>query len=326
MKIVVFEFEEWQRPYFRELEETCSVIYDPSPLQGDLLPAYKDADIITTFIKSKLSGSVLGEFQDLKLIAARSTGFDHIDHPACQENKISVCNVPAYGDNTIAEYVFALLLSLSRKIPVTLQRTRAENFSRDGLQGFDLCGKTIGIIGTGSIGKYVAKIAKGFGMNILAYDLYPDNKFAQELGFSYCSLEEVLQQSDILSLHIPANEGTRNLIAATEFNKMKDGAILINTARGEVVHQEDLIAALKAGKISAAALDVFPNEAEFFKIAPHQTSNKILANNHILLHMPNVIITPHNAYNTQEAVTRIVEITIDNIKNFIANQPTNIVL
>jgi D-lactate dehydrogenase len=321
MKVIVFEFEEWQKPYFEPLKDTHEIIYEPLTLNTDTVSNYPSADIVSTFIKSDLSSKILEQISGLKLIATRSTGFDHIDLRHCKENNITVCNVPTYGENTIAEYVFATLLSLSRKIPETIQRTKEKEFSREGLQGFDLLNKTIGIIGMGRIGKHTAKIANGFGMNILAYDLYPDKEYAKNVGISYVSLKELLKQSDIITLHVPANEQTQKMIAKDQFSTMKSGAILINTARGSVVNHSDLLSALQSGHLSAAALDVFTDEANFF----NQTECKTLEVNNKLLEMDNVIITPHNAYNTVEAVNRIIEITAHNIKKFSSGVPGNCV-
>jgi D-lactate dehydrogenase len=322
MKIIVFEFEEWQKPYFEPLKDTHDVVYEPLTLNAHSVAHYPSADIVTTFIKSDLSSNILEQISDLKLVATRSTGFDHIDLKYCKDNNISVCNVPTYGENTIAEYVFATLLSLSRKIPETIQRTEEKEFSREGLQGFDLLNKTIGIIGMGSIGKHTAKIASGFGMDILAYDLYPDEEYAKDSGISYVSLEALLKQSDIITLHVPATAQTQNMIAEPQFSMMKSGVILINTARGSVLNPADLLSALQSGKVSAAALDVFTDEAEFF----NQTECETLEVNNKLLEMDNVIITPHNAYNTVEAVNRIIEITVNNIQNFFSCPPNNCVI
>jgi D-lactate dehydrogenase len=322
MKIIVFEFEEWQKPYFEPLKDNHDVIYEPLTLNADTASNYPSADIISTFIKSDLSAKVLDELSNLKLITTRSTGFDHIDLEHCKNNEIIVCNVPAYGENTIAEYVFALILSLSRKIPQTLNQIENKNFSRLDLQGGDLQEKTIGIIGMGNIGKYTAKIANGFGMNILAYDLHPDREYAKGMGISYVSLEKLLKQSDIITLHVPANDTTENMIAESQFLVMKPGAMLINTARGSVINHNDLLNALQNGQLAAVGLDVFVDEVEFF----NQTECATLEVNNKLLEMDNVIITPHNAYNTIEAVNRIVEITIDNIQSFSNNTPNNCVI
>ena len=201
MKIIIFEIEEWEKEAFRGLEKTHDVIYVPNPLTIDNIDAYKDADIISVFIYSKLSASVLGHFQNLCFIATRSTGYDHIDLDFCKQHKLTVSNVPTYGENTVAEHVFALLLALSHRIIESVDRTQKGNFSSEGLQGFDLLGKTLGVIGVGHIGRHVIRIAKGFEMNVLACDLYEDKKLEEELDFQYVSKETLLSGSDVISLH-----------------------------------------------------------------------------------------------------------------------------
>jgi D-lactate dehydrogenase len=332
MKIVAFEIEAWEKDAFAKLGEDHTLILLDTKLTAANAKEYADADVISTFIFSNMDQNVLQQFDDLKLIATRSTGFDHIAVDYCHEEGITICNVPSYGDNTVAEHVFGLLLAISHNILEAVDRTRRGDFTLSGLRGFDLEGKTLGVIGTGSIGQCVIKIAKGFGMNVIGYDVRPDEKLAQELGFDYKSMDDLLSMSDILTLHVPANDKTYHLISDKEFEKMKPGMILINTARGSVVHIQALARALADGKVAAAGLDVLPDEPtireeyellhSFFR---EKHDLETLLAGHILLRLRNVIITPHSAFYTQEAIGRIIDTTIMNIRAFAAGEAMNVV-
>jgi D-lactate dehydrogenase len=275
---------------------------------------------------------VLAQFPSLRLIATRSTGYDHIDLGWCAAHGVAVANVPDYGDSTVAEHAFALLLAVARNLVEAVQRTRHGDFSRAGLRGFELRGKTLGVIGAGRIGRRAIEIAGGFGMTVIAHDLYPDADAAARLGFRYAELDEVLAAADALTLHVPATPGTASLISDREFGLMKPGAILINTARGNVVDAPALVRALADGKLRAAGLDVVPQEplireeAQIFRekwTGGHDL--KALVANHVLLRFPNVIVTPHNAYNTESAVRRIIDTTVENIEAFGRGEPRNLV-
>jgi D-lactate dehydrogenase len=294
--------------------------------------AQKDAEIISTFIYSKLGSDVLEHFPNLKLIVTRSTGYDHIDLDYCNKHGITVCNVPSYGENTVAEHVFALLLAISHHLIQAVDRTRKGDFTSKGLRGFDLRGKTLGVIGTGSIGRHVIKIAKGFDINVVASDLEPDMEYAERVGFEYLSMKDLLAQSDIITLHVPGNQATHHMLSSEEFAAIKDGAVLINTSRGTVVDVHALLHSLADGKLSAAGLDVLPDEpvireeAELLRaVFSKQHDLSTLLADHVLLHMQNVIITPHNAFNTREAVQRILKTTRDNIAAFTRGNPQNAV-
>jgi D-lactate dehydrogenase len=332
MKIVGFEVEDWERDCFKKLREDHDVVLLEKKLTADNVDQYKDADILSPFIYSDLDQDVLEQFDHLKLIATRSTGFDHIDVDYCRDNDITVCNVPSYGDNTVAEHVFALLLAISHNLVEAANRTKRGDFSLQGLRGFDLQGKTLGVIGTGTIGAYVIKIAKGFGMTVVAFDVFPNEDLAETLGFEYLSMDDLLAQSDIITLHVPANDKTHHLISDEQFNKMKDGMVLINTSRGSVVHIQALVRALAEGKVAAAGLDVLADEPtiheesellhSFFQ---KQHDMETLLADSVLLRLRNVIITPHSAFDTREAVQRILVTTIENIDDFIAGEPQNVV-
>lgn len=275
-------------------------------------------DIAGVFMDSPVGADVIAALPELKMVATLSTGFDHIDLAAAAARGITVSSVPAYGENTVAEFAFALILALSRKIREASARVQVEHrFATDGLCGFDLAGKTIGVVGTGRIGKHAVRMAKGFGMNIVAYDVYHDDAFAAEMGFPYVSLEDLLKQSDVITVHAPYLPSTHHLINSGNIGLVKQGAILVNTARGAIVETAAMVSALKSGQLGGAGLDVLEEEAGM-KAGDMAADADLIA-------MPNVIVTPHNAFNTKEAFLRILDTTIDNIVAFVNGAPTNVV-
>jgi D-lactate dehydrogenase len=332
MKIAVFEVEHWEREAFKELGSEHEVRFSNRPLRASNANRYASTEVLSPFIYSDLSSTVLQQFKHLKLIATRSTGFDHIDIDYCQKRGITVCNVPVYGENTVAEHVFALLLAISHKMCEAVERTRRGDFSQQGLQGFDLRGKTLGIIGTGNIGQCVIEIARGFRMEVVAFDVRPDEKLASELGFRYVAMEELLRTADIITLHVPATPKTHHLISTKEFAKMKKGVVLINTARGSLVDTQALLHAIADGKVGAVGLDVLHEEptireeAELLRsVYREQHDLQDILADHILLRLRNIVITPHSAFNTREAVQRILDTTMDNIMAFSQEKPQNVV-
>jgi D-lactate dehydrogenase len=332
MEIVIFEVEPWERETFRELSHGYDVKYVQEPLTAENASRYEAANVISTFIYSELDADVLQQFPQLKLIATRSTGYDHIDANYCQQHGVTICNVPTYGENTVAEHVFALLLAISHKIPEAIDRTRKGDFSLEGLRGFDLRGKTLGVIGTGNIGQCVIEIAKGFRLEVIAFDVKPKQELASKLGFRYVAMEELLSTADIITLHVPANKKTYHLLSTEQFDMMKKGVVLINTSRGSLVDVQALLYALAEGKVAAAGLDVLPEEpvmreeAELLRSVYRQQHNmETLLADHILLRLRNVIITPHSAFNTREAVQRILDTTVSNILSFGQGKPQNVV-
>ena len=332
MKVVVFEAEGRERAAFDRLGDVHKVSFVADPLKAENASAFVDAEVVSTFVYSDLSRLVLEKLGSLKLIATRSTGYDHIDIAFCKEKGVAVANVPSYGENTVAEHVLALLLSLSHRLPEAMERARSGRFSPQGLEGFDLAGKTIGVVGVGHIGRHVIRIAKGFAMQVVAFDVKPDQALARELGFRYLPFNELLAVADIVSLHAPAMKETHHLLSTLAFDKMKEKAIVINTARGSLIDAHALIMALRSGRIAGAGLDVLPDEplireeAELVcSLFSGEHDLRDVVADHILLHMPNVIVTPHSAFNTREAIVRIVETTVSNIENFAAGQPQNLV-
>ena len=331
-KIAFFEIEDFEREFFKDKLSGHELYFCDCPLEEKNLEKVKDFDILCVFIGSKLNKKILKKFKNLKAVITMSTGYNHIDLKTCYSNGVCVANTPYYGENTVAEHTFALILALSRKIVPSVEHTKKRNFSLDGIRGFDLKGKTLGVIGTGSIGKKVIKIAKGFSMNVLALNRTKDAKLAKRYGFKYAkNLDELLKNSDIITLHLPLTKKTRHLINKKNINKIKKGAILINTARGEVVENGALLKALDKKILSGVGLDVLEQEnlmKEEKKLFSKKYSRKdffdILENNS-LLNYENVLITPHNAFNTKEALERIMQTTLENINSVIKNKPKNLV-
>jgi D-lactate dehydrogenase len=276
--------------------------------------------------------AVVDALPDLRLVASRSTGIDHIDAGCCEAHGITICNVPSYGKHTVAEHVFGLLLMISHRLEEAVDRTRKGDFSARGLQGFDLRGRTLGVIGTGDIGRAVIRIARGFDMEVLAFDVEPDEQAAADLGFAYVGLEALLGRSDVVTLHVPSTPDTHHMIGRSEFDAMKEGVVLINTARGDVVDVKALARALGEGKVAAAGLDVLPGEpvvreeAELLRsVYERRHDLETLLADEVLIRMRNVIVTPHSAFNTREAVQRILDTTVENVKAFAAGEPRNVV-
>jgi D-lactate dehydrogenase len=333
MKIVIFDTEPREAFAFDALKRGHELVVIEKPLRADNAAQFADAAIVSTFIYSKLGRDVLEKLPALRLIATRSTGYDHIDTAYCATHGITVSNVPTYGENTVAEHVFALLLAISHRLREAMERARSGHFTPEGLEGFDLQGKTIGVVGTGNIGIHVIRIARGFGMKVLAFDVKPQPRLATEYGFTYATMDELLAGSDVVTLHVPALPQTEHLMDERAIARMKNGAILINTARGSIVDARALIEALRSGKLSAAGLDVLPDEplireeAELISsIFAKQQDIRELVADHILLTMPNVIVTPHSAFNTREAIQRIVITSVSNIISFLEGAPNNVVV
>lgn len=333
MKVGFFEIEGWEEKLIREKFPGQDVVVNGDKITQLCLPDTRDFEIVSVFVDSRIDTAVLDCFPNLKCIATRSTGYDHIDVAECKKRGIAVAYVPGYGDNTVAEFAFGLILNLTRKIYQGIDQIKETgSFALAGLRGVDLKGKTIGVIGTGRIGKEVIKIAKGFGMNVLACDPYPDGAFAAEENFAYEDLDAVLGKSDIVTLHCPHNTSTYHLINKGNIAKIKRGAYLINTARGPIVETEALTEALNKGMLAGAGLDVLEEEGEtkdeLTTLAlghPQEKELKTMLRNHILMKMPNVLLTPHNAFNSEEALARILDTTIENIRSFAEGAPTNLV-
>lgn len=338
--IAFFEVEPWEKEHLtaamhaveRKFVNPVAIRFSEDRLTPENVKDYADADIVSVFIFSKIDKKMLDRLPNLKHINTQSTGYDHIDLAACARRGITVSNVPSYGENTVAEHAFALILAISRKIVPSVEQTRRCDFSTGpALRGFDLMGKTLGVIGTGKIGKHAIRMAKGFGMKVVAFDAYPDAKAAQELGFTYENrLEDVLAKSDVLTLHAPLMPSTKHMVNMKNIASIKRGCVLVNTARGGLVETEALLYALEEGILSAAGLDVLELETEVKeeKALLHKDvvlDYKTLLEEHILGEYENVLITPHNAFNSEEALKRILDTSAENIKDFLSKKPANIV-
>jgi len=290
-----------------------------------------ETEVLSMFVSSSVTKEIIDRLPKLQVIACRSTGYNNIDMQAASERGIAVLNVPTYGEKTVAEYTFTLLLALLRKLP---QSSVLHGGDSSILRGTDIYGKTLGIIGTGHIGQHVIEIAKGFGMNVLAYDAFPDEERAKELGFSYVPLADLARQSDVVTLHVPFLPDTKHIISADFLAQMKSSAVIINTARGELIDSSALIHALDEKRLAGAALDVLEGEQLMHlqeEVAllrnPHPPSNALQNSVQLLAlqKMTNVIITPHNAFNTVEAVGRINATTAQNIIEYwYGNMPNRV--
>jgi D-lactate dehydrogenase len=332
MKAIFYELKDWERDYLEERLKGWTLGFEPVTVEAcPSGPAAQSAECISVFIYSQLDKAALAKFPAARLIATRSTGFDHIDLHECRRRGISVCYVPSYGENTVAEHTFALILMLSRKVHQSYNQVRAGHLERAMLTGFDLQGKTLGIIGSGRIGLHAIRIGRGFGMRVLTYDVRRDPFLADLLGFSYASLETLLAESDIVSLHCPLIPATRHILGRDQFARMKKGALVINTARGGLIDTDALIEALDSGKLGGAGLDVVEDEdlvkeERQLLLEPHTLEQfRAATRNRILLSRDDVVFTPHNAFNSREALERILDTTIANLEAFRAGSPINTV-
>ncbi len=331
-----FEVDKEEEPLYAAAVGGKEVSFNGEKLTEKNIETAKNAEVICIFINSPISKDIIDALPNLKFIATRSTGTNHIDVAYAKAKGIKVSNVPAYGSHTVAEFTFGLILNLSRKIIKAndyIRGTADFNFL-PMMEGFDLMGKTLGVIGTGKIGKNVVKIAKGFGMNILAYDIYPDQAFAKENSFEYKTLPEVVSGSDIITLHTPYTKENHHLLNKEKISAMKKGAFIVNTARGELIDTDALIWGLNEGIIGGAALDVLEGEKELKEEMEILSSSarpaslegyKMLLEDHALMDMPNVIVTPHVAFYTKEAVAEIIKITAANIDGFATGSPSNLI-
>ncbi len=334
MKIAFFELFKLEEEVLEGFFAGFDVSYSEEKLTIENVSNYKDAEIISVFVNSVVDKNIIDTMPNLKFINTSSTGYDHIDVAYCKEKGINVSNVPAYGSVTVAEFAFALLLDLARKTTMANNQLRQEDdFKITEFRGFDLNGKTLGVIGTGKIGKNVIKIAKGFGMEVFAYDLFPDFNFANANNFLYKDLEEILSTSDVLTLHAPFSKENFHLINKESISKMKKGVYIINTARGELVDTNALVWGLKERIIAGAGLDVLEGERDLkeeIKVLSNSETGvlkdyKTLLEDHVLIDMPNVIVTPHIAFYSKEAEHEIIKTTEENIKGFIDGNLQNLI-
>ena len=322
-KIAFFGTKPYDRQFFDRANERYGfdIRYYRGHLNRDTLVLTQGMDAVCIFVNDTADGEVIRglEQNGVRLLALRCAGFNNVDLKAAL-GKLTVVRVPAYSPYAVAEYALALMLSLNRKIYRAYWRTREGNFSLHGLMGFDMHGKNVGIIGTGKIARILVHILRGLGMTVYGYDLYPDAAFAEEEGLIYTTLDELYRRSDIISLHTPLTDETRYLINAESIAKMKDGVMIINTGRGQLIHTNDLIEALKNKKVGSAGLDVYEEEGDYFY---EDKSDKIIDDDTLarLLSFNNVVVTSHQAFFTREAMDNIAETTLQNIQDFCDNRP-----
>lgn len=317
-KIAFFDTKPYDKVWFDQLsgEHAVEITYFESKLNERTAALAKGYEVVCAFVNDTITEAVIDELYagGVRLLAMRCAGYNNIDFKAAF-GKIHIVRVPAYSPYAVAEHAMALLLSLVRQTHHSYVRTREFNFSLNGLVGFDLHGKTIGVVGTGKIGKVFINICNGFGMSVLAYDPYPD----PNLAVTYCSFEELCRQSDIISLHCPLTEQSFHLINRDTIALMKDRVVLINTSRGALVESQALLDGIKTKKIGAAALDVYEEEAEVFY---EDRSTTILDDDvlMLLISMPNVLVTSHQAFLTKEALHNIAETTLGSIDAFVSGE------
>lgn len=321
MKIAFFDTKEYDKKVFNKYNEKYGydITYFESKLNSETALLAKGYDVVCIFVNDNADEKALKILEEngVKCVALRCAGFNNVS----LENKgsLRVVRVPQYSPYSVAEHAVALLLNINRKIYKSYQRTKKYNFSIDGLLGFDIHGKTVGVIGTGKIGKVFIEIMNGFGANVIAYDLFKDEEARQRLGFKYVELDELYEKSDIISLHCPLTKETEKIINKQSIDKMKDGVILINCSRGKLINTDDLINELEKGKIGGVGLDVYEDEADYF-LRDLSNEYKRDVDLSLLLSMPNVLITSHQAFFTQEAINKIASDTLDNITKVMNGQ------
>lgn len=321
MKIAFFGVRSWERELIeREIInlDAVGVGIFAVEVQNNLELASK-YEVVSVRVRANLCKEVLDKLPNLKMVAVRSTGTDCVDEAECRRRGITIMNVPSYGENSVAEYAVALMLTVAKKIIPAHQSVEDGEFSPEGLTGIDIFGKTLGVVGVGSIGRNVIKIAKGMGMKVLAVDLVRDDKLAKKIGFKYVELEECMRSVDFLTLHVPYTPETRYLINKKNIKLMKPGSILINTSRGAVVESEAVVWALNNKILWGAGLDVIEEEERLESMSTIM-SNGLASNGllsfHLLRDRDDVVFTPHNAFNTKEAIERIIKTTVENINTF----------
>lgn len=311
-KIAMFDTKPYDRTWFNQLNTRYHIKYLEPKLTPDTVSLAHGCRAVIPFVNDTLDRTVIDGLcaEGVEMIALRCAGYNNVDRAAAA-GRIPVVRVPGYSPYAVAEFTMGLLLTLNRKLHKACFRTRDFNFSLNGLVGFDLHGKTAGIIGTGKIGQIFIQICRGFGMHVLAYDPFP----IPDADFSYVSLEELLQKSDIVSLHCPLTEQSRHLINRDTIAQMRDGAYLLNTSRGMLVESEALLDALKSGKLAGAGLDVYEEETDFFFEDRSDSIDRdtILS---LLVSMPNVVLTSHQAFLTTEALHNIAKVTLENLDAF----------
>jgi len=321
-RVAFFDAKRYDRTSFGEAgaDELAFSFLEPR-LSAATAPLAAGHEVVCAFVNDEVGGTVLRSLaeQGVGLVALRCAGTNNVDLTTAKELGIDVVRVPAYSPHAVAEHALALTMTLNRKVHRAHQRVREGNFSLAGLEGFELHGRVGGVVGTGKIGRCFAEILRGLGMEVLAYDLYPDAAFAEQLGVSYVELNKLLERSDVVSLHTPLTPDTHHMMNAEALGQMKPGAMLINTSRGGLVDTEALIQGLKSGQVGAAGLDVYEEESEYFfeDHSDHVITDDLLAR---LLAFNNVIVTSHQAFLTRDALANIAATTVENIQEWVSGR------
>ncbi|HUD11517.1 MAG TPA: NAD(P)-dependent oxidoreductase [Candidatus Saccharimonadia bacterium] len=332
--ISFFDVHTSDQEYYRTaLEPDYKLKFTDAALSSETIESARDAQVISVHVSSHVTAVLMRLVPDLHHIACRTTGYDNVDMAYAKTHNISVSTVPAYGEDTVAEYAFLLLLAVSRRLMRAAHSVHAGHSNPEKLTGNDLHSKTLGIVGTGRIGRSAARIGRGFGMNVLAYDPFPNNAASTEIGYEYVKLDQLLKAADYITLHAPSTPETHHMLDSRAFSKMKSGVFIVNTARGNLIDTAALIEALTSGKVGGAGLDVLEGEEHLEFAAEVQLLNettiddqaKSLLSIDILTKMPNVLITAHNAYNSAEALGRIRQKTIENILSWESGSARNLV-
>jgi D-lactate dehydrogenase len=321
MKIAFFSTQPYDKEYFERYNTQHEIIFFDARLNEQTVNLATGCDAICAFVNDQLNASVIKKLKEIgiKIIAQRCAGFNNVDLTAAHENDIAVVRVPAYSPHAVAEHALALIMTLNRKTHKAYNRVREGNFSLDRLTGFDIYGKTVGVIGTGKIGQCFSRIMLGLGCNVVAFDLIA-NKEMEAIGVKYLPIMDVVQEADILSLHCPLTEQTKHLINNDTLEMMKKGAMLINTSRGALIDAKAVITALKKGKLGYLGIDVYEQEEKLFF---HDLSENIINDDVLirLLGFPNVLITSHQGFLTDEALSQIATVSLQNITDFEEHKP-----
>ena len=316
MKIAFFSSKIYDKIYFNRYNTYHELKYFENPLNAESVDLTNGYDGVCVFVNDQLNAEVIAQLaaRNIKIIALRCAGFNNVDLQAAQKHGIAVVRVPAYSPHAVAEHAVALIMTLNRKTHKAYNRVREGNFSLERLTGFDLYGKTVGVVGTGKIGEAFAFIMKGFGCKVLAYDIHP-NPVLVGAGIQFVELDELFAQSDIISLHCPLTPQTNRLINSKSLEKMKPNTMLINTSRGGLIDTKAVINALKNGKLGYLGIDVYEQEADLFF---NDFSESIIQDDMLmrLMSFPNVLITAHQGFFTEEALTQIAQVTLQNLADF----------
>jgi D-lactate dehydrogenase len=322
-KIHFFDTKPFERDFFDAANQRFGfeIRYLTPRLTGETKSLAEGAAAVCAFVNDELDAEVIQRLVDcgVKLVALRCSGYNNVDFKAAY-GRLHVVRVPAYSPYAVAEHAMALMLALNRNIPRAASRTREGNFSLNGLMGFDMHGKTLGVVGTGKIGKVLCRIGLGFGMNVIAFDAFEDSEFARQSGVKYMPLQQLFREADIISLHCPLTKDTWHLVNSESIAIMKRGVMIINTSRGLLIDTKALIGALKTGAIGAAGLDVYEEESGYFfeDLSSAVIDDDVLAR---LLTFPNVLVTSHQAFFTKEALQQIAAVTLQNIADHFEGKP-----